>query len=203
MKRPERSADSSLYAWRLLATIAVTLGGITLLLFLFKITPNFLSALGLAIVLAPLVRVVGDTLNPDVANPPSLAGYVRRYLLVLAVLVLYLSVLVLMAPALVLALGMLGGILLTIVAGVGLILWSLQHWFGVDAGRALSVQEGREMLVAFGIALVGTLTCLGLLTVGMWMKDRLEGRFWRIVYAVLDALEGDGVEEDGKDTRKD
>lgn len=201
MKRPERSADSSLYAWRLLATIAVTLVGITLLLFLFKITPNVLSALGLALVLAPLVRVVGDALNPDVTNPASLAGYVRRYLLVLAVLVLYLSVLVLVAPALVLALGMLGGILLTIVVGVGLILWTLQHWFGIDAGRALSVQEGHEMLVAFGAALFGTLACLGLLTLGMWIKDRMEARFWRIVYAVLDALED--ASKDKEEARED
>jgi hypothetical protein len=188
--KPAATQDSSVpvpptsHAWypaRLLATVAVTFGGIALITYLFVTSRTLLGGALLVLLLVPLVRVLGDALNPGVRNPVRLADYARRYLAVLFVLSLYLGLLLLLLPALVLALGVLAGALLALVTGIGVVLWGLQHWLGMDIGRTMSTEEGRSLMLAFLLALVGGFGCLGLLTVLMKLKQRIEEPFWATV----------------------
>jgi len=127
MNPPERE-PAWRYPVRLLAATLVSIGGVVLLLTLLVNAHNWV-VMGLLVgLLVPLVRVVADALNPDVPNPATPAGYARRYLAVLLVLCVHLVALAALAPALLLALGVLGAVLGFIVALAGLLLWVLQHW---------------------------------------------------------------------------
>jgi hypothetical protein len=189
MNPPERKPTWR-YPVRMLAAVVVSIGGVVLLLILLVNTRNWVLMGLLVGLLVPLVRVVADALNPDIPNPATLAGYARRYLAVLLVLCVHLVALAALAPALLLALGILGAVLGCIVALVGLLLWVLQHWAGAQTGRPLGADEWQPMLLLLVGAVAGGGACLGLLTGLMYLKDRLETPFWNIVYTLRDRLNG-------------
>ncbi|MFP4440301.1 MAG: hypothetical protein ACLFVO_23955 [Chloroflexaceae bacterium] len=189
MNPPERE-PAWRYLVRILAAAVVSIGGVVLLLTLLVNARNWV-VMGLLVgLLVPLVRVVADAVNPDVPNPATLAGYARRYLAVLLVLGVHLVALAALAPALLLALGVLGAVLGFIVALFGLLLWVLQHWAGAQTGRPLGADEWQPMLLLLVGAVAGGGACLGLLTGLMYLKDRLEPPFWTIVRTVQDRLIG-------------
>jgi hypothetical protein len=179
------------HALSLIAPAVITIGGIYLLLYVFLKTPNIILGIALVLLLVPLVRVVGDRLNPAVANPSSLAGYVQRYVAILFLLVLQLGLLALILPAIVLALGILFGALLMLLSGVGMVFWASQHWFDIQLARDMSVDEGAGMLRMFLFSTAGVAVCYGLLTLGMAVKNRLEERFWGVVHRTLKKLSGE------------
>jgi hypothetical protein len=189
MNPPERE-PAWRYPVRILAAAVVSIGGVVLLLTLLVNARNWVMMGLLVGLLVPLVRVVADAVNPDVPNPATLAGYARRYLAVLLVLCVHLVALAALAPALLLALGMLGAILGIIVALFGLLLWVLQHGAGVQTGRPLGADEWQPMLLLLLGAGAGGGACLGLLTGLMYLKDRLEPPFWTIVRTLQDRLIG-------------
>lgn len=190
-KPPARRSDAeaaatpaAFYALRLLATVAISIGGLVLLLYLALNASNLFAAGGLVLLLVPLVRIVGDAMNPDVPNPASLAGYLARYLAVLLFLGTYLLLLLALIPALALALGMLGSALLAVVALFGLLLWALQHGLALQLARDMAFDEWQGLLLLLGAAITCGATCLGLLTGLMYLKDRLEPRFWQILHTL-------------------
>jgi hypothetical protein len=189
-KPPERRAAANSggpaahYALRLLATVGISIGGLTLLLYLALNASNILAAGVLVLLLVPLVRIVGDAMNPDVPNPASLAGYLSRYLAVLLFLSTYLLLLLALIPALALALGLLGGALFALLALVGLLFWALQHGLGLQVAREMASDEWRGLLLLLGAAIAGGGVCLGLLRFLLSLKDRLEPRFWQIIHTL-------------------
>jgi hypothetical protein len=189
MNPPERK-PAWRYPLRLLAAAVVSIGGILLLLTLFTRGGNWLVTGVLVLLLVPLVRVVADALNPNVPNPPTLADYGRSYLALLLVLCVHLLALLALAPALLLALGLLGAVLGIIVALFGLLLWVLQHWAGAQTGRPLGADEWQPMLLLLVGAVAGGGACLGLLTVLSYLRDRLEPPFWQAIRTLQDRLTG-------------
>lgn len=181
--------ETVLYPLLMLATIGVTFGGIGLLLHLLSLSQNILTALGLIIIVIPLIRVIGDAVNPDVPNPQSLDGYMYRYQSILLLLVTYFSVFALLLPVLILALGLMGSGLLAIVTAFGSLFWVLQHWFDMQVGREMAVSEINGLLLMLGGSIVAALVCFGLITLAMYIKDKLEDRFWAAIHAARRWLE--------------
>jgi hypothetical protein len=116
------------------------------------------------------------------------SGYGRRYLAVLLTLCVHLLYLAALAPALLLALGILGAVLGIIVALVGLLLWVLQHWAGAQTGRPLGANEWQPMLLLLAGTVAGGGACLGLLTLFLALGKRLETPFWKIVRTLQERL---------------
>ncbi len=170
------------YVLRLFATIAVTIGGVFVLFrFAFAAAPNAIIAVAALLLLVSLIRVAGDALNPDVANPPTLRGYLRRYVQVLFALAVQLAFLALVFPALAVMLATIFGALLALVFGVGVILWALQSWFGLEIGRALPAEEGRQLVLLCLAAAATTGIGVGLIALGGRWKDRvLDGLAWAV-----------------------
>ncbi len=189
MNQPERKPPW-LYLVRILVAVAVSIGGIILLLTLLTNARNWFATALLVVLLVPLVRVVADAFNPHATSPITMAGYVRRYLAVLLILCVHLLYLAALAPVLLLALGLLGAVLGIIVALVGLLLWVLQHWAGAQTGRPLGADEWQSMLLLLVGAVVGGGACLGLLTLLFALGKRLEAPFWNIVHTLQDRLTG-------------
>ncbi len=189
MNQPERK-PAWRYPVRILAAAVVSIGGPILLLILLVNARNWVATGLLVLLLVPLVRVVGDALNPNEASPTTAAGYGRRYLAVLLILCVHLLYLAALAPALLLALGLLGAVLGIIVALVGLLLWALQHWAGSQTGRPLGADEWQPMLLLLAGSVGGGGACLGLLTLLFALGKRLEKPFWNIVHTLQDRLTG-------------
>ncbi len=191
MEPPKRKSDIAWhYPVRLLAAVGISIGGIVLLVALLTSSGNWLVTGVLVLLLAPLVRVVADALNPGVPNPPTPTGYARQYLAVLLVLCVHLGALLALAPALLLALGLLGAVLGIIVALAGLLLWVLQHWAGAQTGRPLGADEWQPMLLLLVVAGVGGGACLGLLALLLELGKRLQEPFWKLVHTLQDRLTG-------------
>jgi len=191
MAPPERKpAISWHYPVRLLAAAGVSIGGILLLLELLTSGGNWLVIGVLVVLVVPLVRVVADVLNPNEPTLTTAAGYGRRYLAVLLTLCVHLLYLAALAPVMLLAVGVFGAVLGTIVALVGLLLWVLQHWAGAQMGRPLGADEWQTMLLILAGAVGGGGACLGLLALLLDLGKRLETPFWNIVRTLQDRLTG-------------
>ena len=151
------------YALRIFATIAVLIGFIIATVLIFALVRNFWLGLLLVALLAPFARVIGDALNPDVANPHTIRGYLRRFLGIALFLALLLLGLIAMLPFLALSLGILFAALLAVIALIGLIIFALQAWLGLEIARPIPPDEAQATLFLLGFSLLGGLLSVGIL----------------------------------------
>ncbi len=163
MPRLNRKMLMDNYALRIFATIAILTGFIIATVLIFTLVHNFWLAFLLVALLAPFTRVIGDALHPGVANPPTVRGYLRRFLGIVLFLALLLLGLIAILPFLTLSLGILFAALLAVIALIGLIIFALQAWLGLEIARPIPPDEAQATLFLLGVSLLGVLFGIGIL----------------------------------------
>jgi hypothetical protein len=106
----------------MLLAIAITIGGIMLIIGIVNSAPNFLVAMLILLPLVPLLRLVGDIANPDVDVPLQPRILLRDYLLGGFFLLIMFGVILLTAPVVGVGLAMFGAALAVLVGVVGVLL---------------------------------------------------------------------------------
>jgi hypothetical protein len=168
----------------MLAAIVVTVGGIFLVTVTFKLASSYWLAAFLVWLLTPLVRVIGDALNPDVPNPHGWDGYLRRLLGLTLMLPLLFAALATVVPLLALGFGLLYAALMALVSLMGLLLFVAQSWLGLEIARPIPLEEAQDAMKVLGFALLGGLVGVPLLG----SLNLLKGQVLEQIYRLMDAL---------------
>jgi hypothetical protein len=179
------------YPLRILLSIAVIIVTCIVIVGIIASAPNFIVGMVILIPIVPLLRIVGDIVNPNVALPLNPRTLLRHYLAVLFLLVLMLGAIVLVLPVAVVSFAILGAALVILLAGVGLLLWGLQHGLGITLARPLPFAEWLPLLLLLGAGIGGGAIALGVAYLGLAIKNYVEAPFWRFVdrlRAQIDAL---------------
>jgi hypothetical protein len=178
----------------MLLAIAITIGGIMLIIGIVNSAPNFLVAMLILLPLVPLLRLVGDIANPDVDVPLQPRILLRDYLLGGFFLLIMFGVILLTAPVVGVGLAMFGAALAVLVGVVGVLLWVVQYGLGITLGRPLAVTEIWDSLLYLGAGVGAGVLAFALAYLGTIIKDRYEAAIWRwieLVRARIDALGDD------------
>ena len=168
------------YPLRILLAIGVLITSLFVIATVLVQAPNFWLGILFLVPIVPLLRVIGDIANPDVNLVLRPRLLFQHYLAVLLMLVLTFSVLFLMAAVVPIGLAIVAAALAILVGTFGLLLWLLQYGFGLTLGRSLDPNEWQGNLLILGAGIAVAALGFGLLYLGIMIKRRLEGPFWRM-----------------------
>lgn len=183
------TSNSTQGPWKIIAAIAFFLAVLFLFLpYLWRTTENVAVMLVAILLLVPLVRTVSEYLLADAPPPHAIKALLRGYGLSLFALLHELMALLLYLPFILFRMvALLAGIML-FAFGVGLLLYILQIYGGLQIGKTFAPEEWRDIVAGTGYAFAVELGCLALLKLEQRYKEPVLDAYARFYQAGVAAL---------------